>query len=161
MAVGTKLVDPLATANVVSHVGPFSVAEVHGRPSTYRVYNGRRLLGGSFPDLHAALSHAASLLHTPAALEGITNHRLAKCIERRDEAAITAVGHVYELAEHGGERWSEIVERLGTDHPVIVAERDASELAAAARQEARRRLGPVQDVCFVAYLRTNKSKRSA
>lgn len=151
-----------ASANVAAVMGVFQIVEVYvpRQPSTFRVYNGRRVVGDKFPDLFAARSFAAMQMHTAAGLESFTNHRLAKCIERRDEAKVKAVSRVYDLAEHGNERWSDIVERLGHDHPMVAAARDASELSAIARQEARRRLGPVQDVCFVAYLRSNKSRRS-
>lgn len=147
-------------AQVAATVGSLTVIEVHpnAKDTVFRAYNGRRTLGEAFDDLGDAVDFCKEQLHRPECLEGLTNVALAKLIERRDAAKVKAVGRVYDLAEAGTERWSEIVERLGDDNSRVRVAMDASEEAAIARAEARRRLGPVQEVCFVAYLKAGRRR---
>lgn len=154
-------VDYKGEPQVVETIGCFKVVEVPvagSKSFQYKVYNGRRIVGGVYGELADAVAFCHQEAHSPDSVESLTNKQLANLIERRDAAKERASGHVYDLAESGHERWSEIVERLGADDPCVVAYNEKAEEAAIARAEARRRLGPVQDVMFVTYLRNNRSR---
>lgn len=80
---------------------------------------------------------------------------LATELERREARLAAAGGKLYSQATHGMERFSEIVNRLGADHPLVAKYNTLSTARAEAIAECRRRYGQAVtfDSLWVTFLR--------
>jgi len=87
-------------------------------------------------------------------MKKLGNRGLATAYEKALEKSRSVTDEVFAYAEHGDERLSEILERLGEDHKVVKRYNAANDKAFSLECEAGRRLGPdVSRHAYVTYLR--------
>jgi DNA-binding PadR family transcriptional regulator len=94
-------------------------------------------------------------------LEKLGPKGLATELEKRERRLRQAIGAVYALAEHGQERFSDIVARVGKDHGAIVEYEAANEHERGAIVECYRRYGKAVtfDSLWVTFLRVTAVRK--
>lgn len=99
-----------------------------------------------------------------ADISNLTNGKLIKLLEKCDAQLSKATNAVFACEERNDVKFCDILNRLGEDHPQVIAYNEASAAMEHAKSEARRRVGPVQFDMFsiyVTYLQNQKSRRKA
>lgn len=91
----------------------------------------------------------------------VTNLILARRLEAAQGAVNRLVSKVFRHATHGGERFSEVVARLGEEHPDVSRYRAADIHLSHIETEAQKRMGPdIPRVSLATYLRINRTRRT-
>ena len=94
----------------------------------------------------------------------LTNGELVKALTKRENEVSKACNVVYATQERTDVGFRDILEKIGSDHPAVVAYNKASADLANAKYEAQRRVGPVtydMTSTYITYLQNQKRRKRA